>query len=98
MDRHNPHLVFKTLQYQNTWASYDTLEKTIIRSFSEKASVKRKGIDTLNFMDMKRTSILNDIRRGCTPLIAALQRFEEMILRGSFRAPTVVASLIQRLF
>ena len=55
-------------------------------------------IDTLNFMDVKRTSIRNDIRRGCTPLIAALQRFEEMILRGSFRAPTVVAPLIQRLF
>ena len=28
LDRQNPHLVFKTLQNQYTWASYDTLEKT----------------------------------------------------------------------
>ena len=43
MDRQNPHRVFKTLQNQYTWASYDTLEKTIILSFAEKASVKRKA-------------------------------------------------------
>ena len=27
LDRQNPHLVFKTLRNQYTWASYDTLEK-----------------------------------------------------------------------
>ena len=30
------------------WASYDTLEKTIIQRFVEKASVKRKGLETLH--------------------------------------------------
>ena len=29
------------------WASYDMLEKTIIRNFAEKASVKRKSLQTL---------------------------------------------------
>ena len=47
LDRQNPHLAFKTLQYKHMWASYDTLEKTIILSFAEKASVKRKGLKTL---------------------------------------------------
>ena len=47
LDRQNPHLVFKTLRNQYTWASYDTLEKTIILSFAEKALVKRKGLQTL---------------------------------------------------
>ena len=47
VDRQNPHLVFKTLQNQYIWASYDTLEKTIILSFAEKASVKRKGLQKL---------------------------------------------------
>ena len=37
----------QTLQNQYTWASYDTLEKTIILSFAEKALVKRKGLQTL---------------------------------------------------
>ena len=47
LDRQNPHLAFKTLQYHNMWASYDMLEKTIIRNFAEKASVKRKSLQTL---------------------------------------------------
>ena len=47
VDTQNPPLVFKTLQYQNMWASYDTLEKTIILSFAGKASVKRKGLQKL---------------------------------------------------
>ena len=47
LDRQNPHQAFKTLQYQNIWASNDTLEKTIILSFAGKASVKRKGLQTL---------------------------------------------------
>ena len=41
-------IVFKILQNQNMWASYDTLEKIfIIQSFAEKASVKRKGLQKL---------------------------------------------------
>ena len=44
LDRQNPHLEFKTLQYHNMWTSYDTLEKTIIQRFVGKASVKRKGL------------------------------------------------------
>ena len=47
LDRQNPHLVFKTLQYHNMWESYDALEKTIIQTFAGKASVKRKGLQTL---------------------------------------------------
>ena len=47
VDRHSPHLEFKTLQYQTIWASYDLLEKTIIQSFAVKASVKRKSLQTL---------------------------------------------------
>ena len=47
LDRQNPHLEFKTLQYHNMWTSYDTLEKTIIQRFAGKASVKRKGLQTL---------------------------------------------------
>ena len=47
VDGQNPHLAFKTLQNQYIWASYDTLEKTIILSFAEKASVKRKGLQKL---------------------------------------------------
>ena len=38
---------FKTLQYQNIWASYDTLEKTIIQRYAGKASVMKKGLQTL---------------------------------------------------
>ena len=37
----------QTLRNQYTWASYDTLEKTIILGFAEKALVKRKGLQTL---------------------------------------------------
>ena len=52
--RQNPHLAFKTLQYHNMWASYDMFEKTIIRNFAEKASVKRKSLQTLRpFMDIR---------------------------------------------
>ena len=47
LDRQNPQLALKTLQNQNIWGSYDTLEKTIIRSFAGKASIKRKGLQTL---------------------------------------------------
>ena len=47
LDRQNPHLAFKTLQYHSMWALYDMLEKTIIRNFAEKASVKRKSLQTL---------------------------------------------------
>ena len=43
LDRQNPHLAFKTLQYHNMWASYDMLEKTIIRNFAEKASLELKN-------------------------------------------------------
>ena len=36
-----------SVQNQYTWASYETLEKTIILSFVEKASVKSKGLQKL---------------------------------------------------
>ena len=42
VDRQSPHLAFKTLQNQYIWASYDTLEKTIILSFAEKASCSQE--------------------------------------------------------
>ena len=43
LDRQNPLIVFKTLQYQNMWASYDMLEKNIIRSFAEKLLSREKA-------------------------------------------------------
>ena len=46
VDRQNPHLAFKTLQNQYIWASYDTLEKTIILSFAEKTEKRlAKALD-----------------------------------------------------
>ena len=34
VDRQNPHLEFKTLQYQNIWASCDMLKKNIVSAHS----------------------------------------------------------------
>ena len=42
LDRQNPHLAFKTLQYQNIWASYDTLEKLSFKDLQESFSQEKR--------------------------------------------------------
>ena len=43
LDSQNPHLVFKTLQNQNIWASYDTLEKLSFGVLQKKLQSREKA-------------------------------------------------------
>ena len=47
LDGQTPYLAFETLQHWYAWASCDTLWKTIIQTYTEKALPKRKSVQTL---------------------------------------------------
>ena len=50
LDRQNPHLAFKTLQYHNMWASYDMLEKNYHSEFCRKSFSQEKRLANACFV------------------------------------------------